>query len=1241
MTVKVEHYINRKLIEAGGSFSENEYLAASKLTDLSKLIEEKDKEDNGSKMIVILGEAGSGKSTELYCNSSALYRERDYNKVPIFIPLNTYTGDNFKDYVSLKLGTSAEDLLSYDKSKLIFFLDEFDQVINKESATRNIINFIELYKESMFVISCRSNFYSNQFPGFKCYFLAPFDSADISQFSELELPTIYNQFLARLETLHLQEIVKIPFFLKHLVDIFKKDSDLPDKQTKVLDMVINNSIENDIERLREYDLRNRYQADELRNDLALISIILEILQRNHLHSSEINTILNSEFKSDVIRRLGLIDKTSFNGEEVFRFQHNNFNEYLAARLLSEQDLKKIVDFISIRAPLVDITSNSWIFRLLKYFNLDLYGLKVSDMISDVLKMQRRLRINPSWVNTLGFICQLRPNKDLIDYLIKDEPELALRIEPSRLNDEDKYIIFKSIFDSYLKKKIPIRGEIDFTKLRAIISQSGRKKQDIYVYLMKYAFSNVHQSHRYNSLRLLCYVRGIDDTKIIETLINKIVDADEADSIKNICMYSLVEMMATDRTVIDRIISVSETENDYILSALYYLLFNSADVDTYVDTLLRGICKYKKDKSGEVRLVDERYYLSKCLEKISSPDALKSIINSLYQNPDLFKDYDIKRIMPALVRNLTEAYETDNAIYDSSKQLIISAEKNHIDQLHEIGSFFTNTNTSLRIFKELYDEGFGKHYHAMAVVVNKECLTFLLEKWSEGEVKDNNIWRLISTISFSNRDKYQEAIDFINIKTGNKFVPEPPIDYKSRDRQKLLRKVEIIFNKDEFIKELRNVYSICGKATLSYKEIHNLRYEDIGEVEDKYNDFVLHEIETILVQDVNKEWNEEEIVKIVNSYNYEFFTFEHIFSLLYNGADIELTDAQIGFIENYCKSSLLDRVDFRNALSVERKGKEGNLTTTADGPAVRLWFYKRKYNFRYPERILLDMLSFDWIEQSSYCGIEYLEREIDHEKVKARIKHNLEDGIGIARVLINHVEYCLRNNIYDIVDKISASMDNEYIDNYDKKKIMELLNRFPNGRKYILDYLRSNDKELYVKAAELLLKNNSVDAKDMIRRRIKDTNIDIAVESAKMLIPYQDIDAIKFYVRHFINSKNFEEEMHSPLGRIENIDALKEMEKLLLFFFENQREIEDHHSFFLTEIMQALKNIARKNLRDMRRVAHMMKTFVDRNESAYENVVYLNRYCDEIENEYYTNYKEVSNVHEAIQKVKTFLSSSQP
>ena len=131
------YYVHRRILKREQYYQFGEYFLFIKENTLSlyNLI------INGAKRIILLGDAGYGKSTDLKIIASRFIEEENPNFIPIFIELDTYVDENLEDYVRIKIGKDSETLLAYDKSKLVFLFDEFDQVLNKEVAVRKIKNF--------------------------------------------------------------------------------------------------------------------------------------------------------------------------------------------------------------------------------------------------------------------------------------------------------------------------------------------------------------------------------------------------------------------------------------------------------------------------------------------------------------------------------------------------------------------------------------------------------------------------------------------------------------------------------------------------------------------------------------------------------------------------------------------------------------------------------------------------------------------------------------------------------------------------------------------------------------------------------------------------------------------------------------------------------------------------------------------------------------------------------------------
>src|SRR3989304_3235974 len=105
----IENYIPRKLLEKEKYYRfEGEYFLSILeesplcLYDLIK---------KGNNKIILLGDAGYGKSTELRNLFSKYVEEENPDFIPVFIDLSTYSDEDIKEYIKHKIGEDSLDLL--------------------------------------------------------------------------------------------------------------------------------------------------------------------------------------------------------------------------------------------------------------------------------------------------------------------------------------------------------------------------------------------------------------------------------------------------------------------------------------------------------------------------------------------------------------------------------------------------------------------------------------------------------------------------------------------------------------------------------------------------------------------------------------------------------------------------------------------------------------------------------------------------------------------------------------------------------------------------------------------------------------------------------------------------------------------------------------------------------------------------------------------------------------------------
>ena len=967
-----DKYIKRKLLRREEYYKFGEYfpLLEEGLSDLYALVKE------GTKRIFILGDAGYGKSTELRTVTHRFIEEENQNFIPIFIELDTYVDEEIIDYVKSKIGEESQSLLNYDKSRLVFLFDEFDQVMNKEIAIRKIRNFMEKYDKSTFIITCRTNFYSSgQFEDFNIFVLLPFDSDDIEEYALKLLNNGSNAFLDQLKEHSLFDLAKNPFFLNSFVEIYKIDKKIPTKRGDIFSRIISLTLENDERKLaNKYDLKRIYPVSEIEKDLMRMSLVMETLQRNFMTIEEFNKTVPDGKKRQIIPELSLVKKSFLKEGDVYQFQHNNFQEYLTARVLNDQNLNVILEFISFRSVIK--RKVSWAEKVmvpLEYVDFHPLGIKIDKVVSTLLnlvKYRRIDRVNPSWTNTVAFLCQLRKKNDLLKYLEKNDPELTLKFETNRIGDDQREELFKTIFEKYTNREIWIYGNIDYKEMANFGNTTG-----IHDYLMKYARSK-HFVHRYNAIQMLGRMRGLQEQPLRNLLIQYAKDENEYHNVRRISFYALSWLGMTTPDTIDALKHLKDSSDDSVLSGLYYLIGESAYTDQYIDILLAGIPKIRfQFNSGQPRLADRgSWNLVRGLEKVQSVEGVRKIISYFIKNPRDLEEVQIKGAMEKIVNNMIIAYELDKSIYGEVKELAKIANRNHMPKtISRIQVFFRKTGTTFGLFEEIYKEGMKHNYSLLALLADKQCVDFLVNEYLEERITDTNVWPFINSLPFKSRKEFSKVI---NRKTG-KFLPCRR-DYEKEQKDREERKTRIIFDIGEFLAEVEKIFHDEDKEELGFKDIEDISFERCEER--GYNNFVVEELENYFERNKSDKWTLSRLKERISQWDYETFTATHVFFLLRNGGKLILSKQQKAIIAGFWLRNL-KKVDFTKALTLKGKG------VAASRLARMLWYFLRKFDLEYPEEVLLDMLSFDWIEGSEFIGIDYLEKKLSPEKMKNRILVN--------------------------------------------------------------------------------------------------------------------------------------------------------------------------------------------------------------------------------------------------------------
>ncbi len=341
------------------------------------------------KVLLLLGEAGSGKSTFMRHLAIASWKAygRDKSKpIPLFIRLAecpSFDGDLIAQYLQ-KHGFSETDIEVLRKNqKFIFILDGFDEIEDRNQAF-STKNQLPLWKKSKLIISSRREYlgprYHSQFQArdqkntVQEYWLAPISDNWIKNYIEKYVESTNSaaqgwnttRYLTTLDKFpSLKEVIRRPFLLRMALEVLpslKGQEGITDiKQTTLFDKFIECWLERAQERLQHINLSS--EEKEALNKLGknLEAGILRAIQEMAVSLTKARTtqavhheeglVTPAEWepylKGDAHKRLLFLNAPLIRQGQQYRFVHKSLQEYLVARAIWSQSkslpLKKQIE----------------------------------------------------------------------------------------------------------------------------------------------------------------------------------------------------------------------------------------------------------------------------------------------------------------------------------------------------------------------------------------------------------------------------------------------------------------------------------------------------------------------------------------------------------------------------------------------------------------------------------------------------------------------------------------------------------------------------------------------------------------------------------------------------------------------------------------------------------------------------------------------------------------------------------
>ncbi|WP_281979516.1 NACHT domain-containing protein [Tenacibaculum mesophilum] len=1111
------------------------------------------------KKVIILGEPGVGKTTELKKLFSDLWEIKSKTKlIPILLKLNSF-----------KKEISFEDLISFKEweklPKIIFILDGLDEVIDIEDFLSELEFFTRRHNQLniSFVLSCRSNVYEKYISN-----IQEFKPLYLNVLSSSETIKLFKEKHNIEEDLSFAGVnIRTPYFIDLLAKFYKIKKRKPLSLLELWDFYIINVIS-------EFNLK--YKKDgvsepyEILNSLKKTAVINELMQTSRISDLEIGTLF-----SDIIVKK---DKPFLVYDSELKdwfFEHKQIQEFLVAKSLSELSEDKILEIINVN------------------------GLN---------------KIHPSMFNSVTFLVSLiDENSPIFKWLEINQIEVLIKADSSRIPERIKKKVFKEYFDDRcLEKTFWIGSESISVEL---LSDFGNFRE-IAVYLKDILFDeNKHRRARISASVLLGSMSSsysvLKDfySEFKELLVNE-KDID----IKAEVLNAMSKHFSDDKFV-DEIFDIFRKEKSKIINKeLISLVHNLDNKDKYIDYLEEEFLRIHDiipREDGDRVIRGNSFYMERILLNLEDSRNFLKIVKHYFNNEykvSFSNDYTNKILDRCKFFNLKSSHFT----LEFFNQIDI----NERSLIRKFDDFFKdlidNSINKSKLVKKIIEDNLQKDdYYFIARVLDFEFLDFFVSKVSKSDTllkRSENIRNYISnTNDLKLAHAFQDRIEEYGVVFKEKLFTEDDIEeLKERAIKRRKHNLKILLSKDELYEEIRGVFN--GNSVIKQEDIYEIRdkwYDEYGHGEQIDSSII--KIEEVLYHLSKKEIGYEDIVSFYDKYDFKLIeNFKNRLDSYKNrGWDFSVPKEEREKIIKWCITTSTS-INFENIVNYTglhsfKFGDEYN--------KLKLILELRDYyDISLSKKFLLNSLQyirFEDVNNDSQSALLEIKKVIDDDElfdqyiVEYILNEKNHNNINFQRF----IDYAIRNNLdttFPKIDEYFKSRESVYVNierlalfskKYEKDKLLE-------------SYCFNINNNLTWRCIDILIdnKNKSEFCVSIAKEYLKQENAETYKSDAlRVLLKYSINDAVKLIMDSVQQENYFSLSIDSDIRIQDNpSDLIKQLEKLYYSFYgesiKNRYDAHFYQDFYrkvivelsktesyyrdLCEVLQRIKKSLKSEQRDL-------------------------------------------------------------